>query len=198
MKGAFTLISAILIAAIYIFLAFLALKWAIPIFQKNLEILNLNRAEELAYLLGDKIDRTIKLGSIEEFIFDLPGEIKINAEKDEITFTLKSASYRYSSSNFTCLIENCSSQGSIGEEDFFILEARTYKFEDRSIIIYLLKFRNLTDTSQFYKIDLVTPKNITLNGKERSKFIIENLGEKREFIAGIGNVTTIFVHFEMT
>ena len=163
-------------------------------YQRNLDVLNLDKAEDSIHLLKDKIDRTLKLNSVEQYIFDIPGKIEVDPNKDQIIFTLKSAASRYDFRNYTCLVENCSEYGKIGE-DFIILKAKAYRFENRLIVTYTLKFRNLIKDNETYKIDLITSENKTLNGRENSKFIIKNLGEEKKFIAGVGNTTTFFLYF---
>ena len=190
MKGISAVVSGILIISLYLFLTLVALKWAVPIYQKNMGNLDLKKAEYSIYLLKEKIDRAIKLGSVEQYIFDIPGKIEIDAGRDEIVFTLKTRISKYGN-NFTCLSENCEQQGILGKDDFFILKANSYKFEDRAIIVYVLKFRDLLTDSELYKIDLVTEGNATLKYIGKSKFIIKNLGERKES----QNTTLITLYF---
>jgi len=190
MKGVSAVVSGILVISLYLFLTLVALNWAVPIYQKNMGNLDLKKAEYSIYLLKEKIDRAIKLGSVEQYIFDIPGKIEIDAGRDEIVFTLKTRISKYGN-NFTCLSESCEQQGTLGKDDFFILEANSYRFEDRAIIVYVLKFRDLLADSELYKIDLVTEGNATLKYAGKSKFIIKNLGERKES----QNTTIITIYF---
>jgi hypothetical protein len=193
MKGLSPLVTSILIAGIYIFLIFLVYSWGMPMTQSNVEIPIFNEAESFLYLLNEKINSVRSFGGKEELTYKFPGEININAMNDQIYFSIDSTSSIYSAENYICLSKNCNlSQGILGKDEYSVLRVKVIKSDEYAHTTYFLDFRNLTDGTDTYMVDIVTPKNITLVGSEDSKLIIKNSGRIKERIAG-GNLVRLIL-----
>jgi hypothetical protein len=178
MKGAFTITSSMLIIFIYIVLVFSVLLWGIPIIEKNQDHYLLEESEKFLFSIDKKLENVVKLGGTEEFSFNLPGKIYIDADKDVILFQVKTIGYKYYTKNFTCLSENCSLSKDTSDEDTFMaLKAEVYTFQDKAITLFILSPRNTKLSNNIHTIDIITPKNETLIGGENSRYIIRNLGE---------------------
>jgi hypothetical protein len=193
MKGISPILSSILILGIYASLIFMTYNFGNPIVEKNIDITILQKAEDFLYKLARKINEVRTLGIKKEIIFDLPGEIVVDAQYDKIYYQLKRSTSLYKAQNFTCLSKSCNlTLGTLGEDNFLILKAKTYKFEDKFISFYFLETRNLTDGKNIYKIDLITPGNVTLAGKEKAKLIIKSTGTEIKNSGG-NKIVTILI-----
>ena len=187
MKGISPIVSTVLMLGIYASLIFIAYNFGNQIIEKNADTVLLEKAEDFLSELKEKINEARATGCEREIKFDIPGEIVIDAKKDRITYSVKAAVSLYE--NNSCLSWNCNSSGVLGKDNFLFLRANSYKFENWFIDYYFLETRNLTHEKNIYRIDFITPGNVSLKVKRGSKLIIKAREAKIENFDGKKLVT---------
>ncbi len=193
-KGVAPLISSILIVGILAILTFIAYQWGMPMIQKNIDITTLNKAEDFLRKLDNSISDITRTGGTEELIFNLPGEINIEPEKNTIEFSLKTGGSIYVQGGSVCFSRNCNpTEGTWGKDSYSVISAQVDQFEKyATITTYKIIYRNLTrEDGRVYLLDIVTPGNATIVGSENSKISIEKIGEER------GDVTKTIVKLDI-
>ena len=180
-KGLAPIISSIIIIGILAVLTGIAYEWGMPMIQKNIDAITLNKAEDFLRQLDKKIDDVAKLGGTEELIFNLPGEISINPENNTIEFSLKTRGSIYTEEGFVCFSRNCNlTNGIWGKDSYSVIGVQVDQFEEyATITTYKIIYRNLTSDTKTYILDIVTPGNATMVGSENSRLLIKKLGEER-------------------
>lgn len=146
MKSISPILSSIIIIGIYLLLIFAAYNWGMPMAEKNVDLPTLTKSESFLFSLSEKIDKVISHKNKEEIIFDLPGEIYIDAQEDQIYFSILTRGTIYSSNSSVCFSKNCNSTGTLGKDAFYSREVKVSESRSgRSATnTYYLKFRNLT------------------------------------------------------
>ncbi len=193
-KGVAPIISSILIVGILAVLTFSAYQWGMPMIQKNIDITTLNKAENFLRKLDNSISDITKTGGTDELIFNLPGEINIEPEKNTIEFSLKTSGSIYMQGGSVCFSKNCNStEGTWGKDSYSVISAQVDQFDKyAAMTTYKIIYRNLTrEEGRVYLLDIVTPGNATIVGSENSKILIEKIGEER------GDVTKTIVKLDI-
>ena len=189
-KGISPVFSSIMIVAILAIVIGYALKWGLPIMQKNIALSKLKEGELIFTKIHDKIEGVVKVGGSEEIVLQVDGRMIVDPKNDSITLGLKSDGTIYAT-GFTCFARNCEEEGILGEDDFAIYGVETHAFGNRFLHIYILKMRNLTSKEgKKYRVDLLSvigneiSDERKLYGNKGDKIVIMNLG-----VEEIGNVT---------
>ena len=180
-KGLAPIISSIIIIGILAVITGIAYEWGMPMIQKNIDAITLNKAEDFLRQLDKKIDDVAKLGGTEELIFNLPGEISINPENNTIEFYLRTSGSIYTEGRFVCFSRNCNlTNGTWGKDSYSVIGAQVDQFEEYATrTTYKIIYRNLTSDTKTYILDIVTSGNATLVGSENSRLLIKKIGEER-------------------
>jgi len=189
-KGVSPVLSSIMIVAILAIVIGYALKWGMPIMQKNIALSKLKESELIFTKIHDKIEGVVKVGGSEEIVLQVDGKMIVDPKNDSITLRLVSEGTIYGT-GFTCFTENCEEEGTLGEDDFAIYGVETHAFGNRFLHIYILKMRNLTSNEgKKYRVDLLSvigneiSDERKLYGNKGDKIVIMNLG-----VEEVGNVT---------
>jgi len=189
-KGVSPVLSSIMIVAILAIVIGYALKWGMPIMQKNIALSKLKEGELIFTKIHDKIEGVVKVGGSEEIVLQVDGRMIVDPKNDSITLRLVSEGTIYGT-GFTCFTENCEEEGTLGEDDFAIYGVETHAFGNRFLHIYILKMRNLTSKEgKKYRVDLLSvignevSDERKLFGNKGDKIVIMNLGVEES-----GNVT---------
>ena len=189
-KGISPVFSSIMIVAILAMVIGYALKWGIPIMQKNIALSKLKEGELIFTKIHDKIEVVVKVGGSEEIVLQVDGRMIVDPKNDSITLGLKSDGTIYAT-GFTCFARNCGEEGILGEDDFAIYGVETNLLAKGFFHTYILKMRNLTSKEgKKYRVDLLSvigneiSDERKLYGNKGDKIVIMNLG-----VEEIGNVT---------
>ena len=189
-KGVSPVLSSIMIVAILAIVIGYALKWGMPIMQKNIALSKLKEGELIFTKSHEKIEGVVKVGGSEEIVLQVDGRMIVDPKNDSITLRLVSEGTIYGT-GFTCFTENCEEEGTLGEDDFAIYGVETHAFGNRFLHIYILKMRNLTSKEgKKYRVDLLSvigneiSDERKLYGNKGDKIVIMNLGVEES-----GNVT---------
>ena len=189
-KGVSPVFSSIMIVAILAIVIGYALKWGIPIMQKNIALSKLKEGELIFTKIHDKIEGVVKVGGSEEIVLQVDGRMIVDPKNDSITLGLKSDGTIYAT-GFTCFARNCEEEGILGEDDFAIYGVETNLLAKGFFHTYILKMRNLTDQEgKKYRVDLLSvigneiSDERKLYGNKGDKIVIMNLG-----VEEVGNVT---------
>ncbi len=189
-KGISPVFSSIMIVAILAMVIGYALKWGIPIMQKNIALSKLKEGELIFTKIHDKIEGVVKVGGSEEIVLQVDGRMIVDPKNDSITLGLKSDGTIYAT-GFTCFARNCEEEGILGEDDFAIYGVETNLLAKGFFHTYILKMRNLTDQEgKKYRVDLLSvigneiSDERKLYGNKGDKIVIMNLG-----VEEVGNVT---------
>ena len=189
-KGVSPVLSSIMIVAILAIVIGYALKWGMPIMQKNIALSKLKEGELIFTKIHEKIEGVVKVGGSEEIVLQVDGRMIVDPKNDSITLRLVSEGTIYGT-GFTCFTENCEEEGTLGEDDFAIYGVETHAFGNRFLHIYILKMRNLTSKEgKKYRVDLLSvigneiSDERKLYGNKGDKIVIMNLGVEES-----GNVT---------
>ena len=189
-KGISPVFSSIMIVAILAMVIGYALKWGIPIMQKNIALSKLKEGELIFTKIRDKIEGVVKVGGSEEIVLQVDGRMIVDPKNDSITLGLKSDGTIYAT-GFTCFARNCEEEGVLGEDDFAIYGVETNLLAKGFFHTYILKMRNLTDQEgKKYRVDLLSvigneiSDERKLYGNKGDKIVIMNLG-----VEEVGNVT---------
>jgi len=189
-KGISPVFSSIMIVAILAIVIGYALKWGLPIMQKNIALSKLKEGELLFTKIHDKIEGVVKVGGSEEIVLQVDGRMIVDPKNDSITLRLKSDGTIYAT-GFTCFARNCEEEGILGEDDFAIYGVETNLLARGFFHTYILKMRNLTSKEgKKYRVDLLSvigneiSDERKLYGNKGDKIVIMNLG-----VEEVGNVT---------
>jgi len=181
-KGASVIISSIMLIGVLLIVTSTVYTWGMPIIQRNMDKPTLYKAEKFLTKLDKKIDEVVKLGSIEEITFNIPGKIRIDAKNNTIEFSVQTKTAIYGRGQFTCFSKSCNTTGGeFGKDSYSVTGAYVHMLDDyASLTTYKIIYRNLTKSDgSVYLLDIVTPYNATIIGSENSKIIISKIGEKR-------------------
>ncbi|MCD6274525.1 MAG: hypothetical protein J7J15_00655 [Candidatus Aenigmarchaeota archaeon] len=186
-KGVTPVISSILIIGVLAVITGIAYQQGIPMIQKHIDTTSLHKAEKFLRELDNSISDIARTGGTKELIFDLPGEIKIDPEKNTIEFSLKTSGSIYMRGGFICLNRNgnCNlNDGVWGKDSYSIIGAQTDLFDEYAVLTtYKIMYRKLIRgegyNKKIYQLDIVTSKNVTVVGSKNSKILIEKIGEER-------------------
>lgn len=181
LKGVAPLVSTIMIVGVIAAITGVAYQWGMPMMQKNVGKTELYASETLLRTLDNQIDNVAKNGGSEEILFNLPGELQVNAEEDMIVFSIETSGSVYAAGGFICFSRNCDlNEGVWGEDPYSVIGARVSQSDENyAQTNYILQFRNLTDGDMTYHRDIVTPDNVTLVGSEGSRLLVTKIGESR-------------------
>ncbi len=181
-KGVSPVFSSILMVAILATVVGYALKWGMPIMEKNMALTKLKESELMFNKIHDKIESVVKAGGSEEIILNVEGKIKVDPKNDTITLALGSESTIYAT-GFTCFNRNCEDEGILGQDDFAIYGVKTDALKKGFFHTYTLKTRELASKDgKKYRVDLlsVIGKSVSdekvLYGNKGAKIIFVNLG----------------------
>ncbi|MEM5826001.1 MAG: hypothetical protein QXM64_01275 [Candidatus Aenigmatarchaeota archaeon] len=190
MKAQQEIITYILITAILIIVISYAYIWGVGIIEKNRDVSNLQRIEDIMKELNNKIKSVANVGGRESVKIDIPtfsfenGAIKIFVETKATIY--EPGRQIYFTKNPDCHITNSCILGKDEPEIFYV---ESIKIEEKYHITYYLSYRNLISLQDgnVYLIVLVGERQM---GK--GEVIIENKGKVVE-----GNMIKTFIEIKL-